>query len=287
MLKRQKIVLGYLLKSPRVPLRTEFFKMVFLLRQETILESEHSFYDFLPYHYGPYSFSLEKELDELRRIGYVNGNGLSVNRELTDEATQACSVLDSKTQQAIDFIIARYGCLTKDDLIHYVYKKYPWFATRSKLNTVPQTIPLKKNAIYTAGYEGISIDRFLQKLLKAGIERVIDVRYNPLSRKYGFSKKSLCAFCERFGLEYIHIPDLGIPPKLRRHLKTYDDYQKLLDEYESSILPEVSDFRLRAGRLMAEKPSVLVCFEADVRCCHRTRLAETITRDIGIEVLHL
>ena len=37
-----------------------------------------------------------------------------------------------------------------------------------------------------------------------------DVRKNPLSRKFGFSKKKLKHITETVGIKYVHIPELGI-----------------------------------------------------------------------------
>lgn len=40
--------------------------------------------------------------------------------------------------------------------------------------------------LYTAGYEGLSINAFIARLKQAGIDKVLDVREYPLSRKKGF-----------------------------------------------------------------------------------------------------
>ena len=42
--------------------------------------------------------------------------------------------------------------------------------------------------IFTIGYEGATVAEFLAALKEAGVERVIDVRALPLSRRPGFSK---------------------------------------------------------------------------------------------------
>jgi uncharacterized protein (DUF488 family) len=43
--------------------------------------------------------------------------------------------------------------------------------------------------IYTIGYEGTDIERFVRTLKIVGVEQPVDVRAVPLSRKKGFSKK--------------------------------------------------------------------------------------------------
>ncbi len=141
--------------------------------------------------------------------------------------------------------------------------------------------------VYTAGYEGESIDTFFEKLLEAGIQRLVDVRYNAISRKYGFSKARLRQLCEQRNIDYVHLRQLGIPSSQRRSLRTVGDYQELMRKYERSILPKVSDVRREALQLVQELPSVLVCFEADVDYCHRGRLADAVSSEAGMKVVHL
>jgi uncharacterized protein (DUF488 family) len=45
--------------------------------------------------------------------------------------------------------------------------------------------------IFTIGYEGATVAEFLAALQKAGVERVIDIRAVPNSRRPGFSKTPL------------------------------------------------------------------------------------------------
>ena len=64
-------------------------------------------------------------------------------------------------------------------------------------------------AIYTAGYEGLSIDAFIARLKQAQIDKVLDVREYPLSRKPGFSKKAFAQCLADAGIAYEHSPPLG------------------------------------------------------------------------------
>lgn len=45
--------------------------------------------------------------------------------------------------------------------------------------------------LFTIGYNGMDIDRFIAILRKAGIQHLVDIRKRPLSRKKGFSKTKL------------------------------------------------------------------------------------------------
>src|SRR5689334_14565824 len=69
--------------------------------------------------------------------------------------------------------------------------------------------------IFTIGYEGSTVGEFLEALKKAGVERVIDVRALPLSRRPGFSKTPLRLALGEVGIEYVHLKALGTPSEGR------------------------------------------------------------------------
>ena len=71
MLKRERIILNLLSRVAKPLSRTVFVKLVFLLRHETALKDMPSFYDFVPYNFGPFSFTLYWELERLQQNGYV------------------------------------------------------------------------------------------------------------------------------------------------------------------------------------------------------------------------
>jgi uncharacterized protein (DUF488 family) len=131
------------------------------------------------------------------------------------------------------------------------------------------------------GYEGWQVDGFLNHLLECGIRQLIDTRNNPVSRSYGFHKKTLERLCQSVGIDYFHLPRLGIPPSLRKDLRTYQDYQVLFSTYENQLAE--SDFK-HVSALMKEKPSMLMCVEKDPKFCHRGRLAAKLklTSDLAI-----
>src|ERR1043165_4235477 len=69
--------------------------------------------------------------------------------------------------------------------------------------------------IFTIGYEGATVGEFVAALQKAGVERVIDVRALPLSRRPGFSKTPLKGALAEAGIEYVHLKALGTPSEGR------------------------------------------------------------------------
>lgn len=285
--KRQKIVLGILLETPRIPTSTALMNLIFLMKRETYLSQERSFYEFVPYESGPFSFTAYRDFEIFSRLGYLNGNGDTVSTDMLDEAHQGYESLPSKIREAIVEILERYGSLSEEALRKHVHAAYPWFTTQNGSAVSSRNVRRRAKTIYTAGYEGVSIELFFQNILKSGIERILDVRSNPVSRKYGFSKKTLKELCARLEIDYVHLAELGIPSAYRTSLNGVEDYEKLLAKYEKSILPKATSACEKATRLMRDRPSVLVCFEVDEKLCHRSRLAQAIASRTTMDIVHL
>ena len=293
MLTREKIILSLLTQVAKPLSRTVFVKLVFLLRHETTLQDTPSFYDFVPYNFGPFSFTLYWELERLRQYGYVTiqEEHVALCEPNLDRSCREAKDLPTLTIAAVAQIVRRYGRRSQKALVSDVYRRYPWFALNSQLperKLVSLQRPEKAPpAVYTAGYEGQSVDAFFNLLLKLGIDVLIDVRANPISRKYGFAGARLGQFCERLGLEYCHVPSLGIPSNARTGLSNFASYQRLLSRYERLILAERCEEVKEVGQFMCRRPSVLMCVEKDVHCCHRGRLADAVADTTGLEVVHL
>lgn len=139
--------------------------------------------------------------------------------------------------------------------------------------------------IFTIGYEGATVAEFLSALQAAGVQRVIDVRALPLSRRPGFSKNILAASLKDAGIEYVHLKALGTPKEGRDAAKK-GDVKTLERVYESQLeLPEAQAQAAQMRELAAEKPSALLCFERDPCHCHRTLLLAA--EGAGAEVVDL
>lgn len=126
--------------------------------------------------------------------------------------------------------------------------------------------------IFTIGYEATTMDEFIATLRQAGVERVIDVRAVPLSRRPGFSKNILAASLKDAGIDYVLLKNLGTP-KPGRDAAKKGDVATLKAVYASQLeLPEAQAEAARMRALAAEKPSALLCFERNPVHCHRTLL---------------
>jgi len=293
MLTRQKVVLELLRRSEGSLSPTVFVKLMFLLRHETALNAERSFYDFVPYRYGPFSFQLYRDLAHLRRDGHLTPDDeqVAIPSSLRDEVQGKESGLPRNVHRAMDRIVETYGRLQPKALLQRVYGKYPWFAARTELTDLrpaqPPGVRAAKMAVYTVGYEGKSVDAFFDGLLRAGVEAIVDVRANPVSRKYGFAQKSMREISGKLGLGYEHFPELGIPGEYRRGLNGPASYRRLLNRYDRELLPKRRTQIDEVSDLLAGTPSALLCMEKDSQCCHRSRLAEAVAQSSGLPVVHL
>jgi uncharacterized protein (DUF488 family) len=293
MLRRQKILLAVLHASNRALSPIELVKLAFLLRHESELETDHAFYDFVPYKFGPFSFALYRELESLQRNGYVEMSESSINlsESTNNETYRKIAQLTARERNSVAGIVSRYAQLKQKSLVRAVYARYPWFTINSELaELAPDDRPKRPRAdiaIYTSGYEGKSVDGFFDNLIRAGIRAIIDVRFNPVSRKYGFAGSSLCRIGEKLGFVYNHLPELGIEGKHRESLSDFASYQRLLDRYARTSLNKQQVALNRLGVMLRMIPSVLVCMEKDVVCCHRGRLATAMAERTHLPIVHL
>jgi uncharacterized protein (DUF488 family) len=139
--------------------------------------------------------------------------------------------------------------------------------------------------IYTIGYEAATVAEVIAALERAGVERLIDVRQLPLSRRPGFSKSGLAAALAEHGIDYVHLKALGTP-KPGRDAAKKGDRATLEAVYAGQLeLPEAQAQAAQMRALAAEKVSALLCFERDPHVCHRTLLLAA--EGEGMEVVDL
>ena len=283
--QRQKVLLALLRRTPdRRAFKTQLIKWLFLLREEENLDKYVSFYNFFPYKYGPFSFLANKDISELERFGCIKSDSDFLQYTAL-EKDSAYFDLPSNIMLCIERVFRNYGKLSTTDLINYIYESYPWYASRSKIRQLDllRNSSKPKLAIYSLGYECLTIDGFLDEVLKAGIKVVIDSRNNPISRKYGFSKSFLASRCSDVGINYYQFSEIGIPSEFRNQA---DNKQDLWNFYLKEILPRNSKSLKLIGDICKSNPSVLICFEKDPNNCHRHILAKELSLMTNLPIIH-
>lgn len=140
--------------------------------------------------------------------------------------------------------------------------------------------------LFTIGYEGATIDTFLDTLAAAGVRTLVDVRAVPLSRKPGFSKRRLAAALAERGIGYRHLQRLGTPAEGRNAARAHDTAKMrriYLDHLEAPDAQAEMAMLLDQAR---ESPSALLCFERAPEACHRSVLVEVLNApDLDVEHL--
>ena len=136
--------------------------------------------------------------------------------------------------------------------------------------------------IFTIGYEATTVGEFLDALRSAGVERVIDVRAVPNSRRPGFSKTPLRNALAEERIDYVHLRALGTPAAGREAARKgrHDDLKRI---YAGQLeLPEAIAEGAQMLELAREKPSALLCYERDPAGCHRTLLLAAVAPDAEV-----
>lgn len=140
--------------------------------------------------------------------------------------------------------------------------------------------------VFTFGYEGLSLKAFIARLKSAGVETVIDVRANPLSRKPGFSKRALSAALQRAGIDYDHRPAVGCPKPIRDRYRNDGDWAAYTRGFLAYLKGQNEELK-EIARIARSSRSCLLCFEADFNRCHRTYVARAVAKLDALQVKHL
>jgi uncharacterized protein (DUF488 family) len=223
-------------------------------------------YDFVKGH----SFELENDIKTFIAKDYLSKKRYAFDLEIKDKL--AIQGLKNKISRSEDF--------TMSESVHEAKRE--------------------NNTLFTIGYEGISIDTYINKLIANHIKTLVDVRKNSYSNKFGFSKKEFIYCLEKSCIKYIHIPELGIESEKRQELKTakssssngYDLFgggvrnieNKLFDDYKNNLPTKQKHIERLIEILKQDKLIAITCFEADYKCCHRHVLAESLS---GVEIMNL
>jgi uncharacterized protein (DUF488 family) len=286
MINRQRALIRLINNESGCITKLRLVKLSFLLQASAPELPRSSVYEFIPYHHGPYSFTLTHELRTIERDGWVRISDSEV--KLLRSSDNETSKLERRFTEQIDTLSLRYRNVTTSTLVSRLYSEYPWYTAKAKNESLRKVeVPVAAPAIFTVGYEGLMLDGLLDLLLRNGVKALIDVRRNPVARRFGFHKSTMHRHCDDLGISYIHIPELGIPSERRADLNDSKSYRHLFDYYERAILATQHASVNAVSSMMRKQPSALMCMEADVACCHRSRLAAAIAKITDLPVKEL
>ncbi len=282
MFYRRKVILGLidLLGGEVEKLRLQ--KLLFLYA----MNKQNPEYDFVPYKFGCYSYSAKADMNTMVKKGYLTE---TENKYGKSESVNYLQMLKIEDARILKNVVSDYGQMSSNALIKHTYLNFPFYAIKSTIakdllpaklfDRVENAIPKgEETTLFTIGYEGISLEMYLQKLVKNNVKLLVDVRKNPLSMKFGFSKTLLKRYCNSLDIEYLHIPEVGINSDKRQELETQADYDRLFADYRKTTLAETSAHQQQILDLLKEhKRIALTCFEAEPCQCHRSHLEVSIS----------
>ena len=284
---RRKILLALLGEFGGQLPKTSFQKLLFIF---TRTQDEKS-YDFVPYSYGCYSFSANQDLLTLKKYGQVKEQHSEPNQYwVKSDEVDYMLQLSKQDFASVKLVAKEFRQIDQDELIKYTYQKYPYFAINSKIAVKlldkeslsridGQKRVFNEPTLFNIGYEGRSIEQFINQLVINDIRLLIDVRKNALSKKYGFSKSQLSRTCESMNIKYVHVPELGIDSEKIKDLNNISDYNRLFSEYETSILHPAEESTRKSLKYLSEfKRVALMCFEKDAFMCHRGRIVNHLNK---------
>jgi len=273
--KRQRFLLAFIRQIKNRATATDLQKLVFLYS----MEERSDYYKFVPYKFGPYSFQVAEDIDILRRDGYLSTDDSYIEATGDYPYEELFEIADERS----------------NNLIKMAYRKYPYYSINSeiinrlfsgdeaeKFKHERENYARAEQVLFTIGYEGKSIELFMNTLIKNDVRLLCDVRKNPLSRKLGFSKAKLAHISEMVGIRYVHIPELGINSDKRAVLDTVEDYQNLFEDYAKTLYELSIPLENVYSLLCENKRIALVCYEKEPHMCHRH-----VVRDYLISNYHV
>jgi uncharacterized protein (DUF488 family) len=288
MFYRRKIILALLELFDGELEKIRLQKLLFLFCQK----QEKADYDFIPYKFGCYSYSANADLTTMVTKGLLGETSKSFQK--TDK-TSYSKLLKADDLVKLRSIKALYGSMDSNALMKHTYRNFPYWAINSVKaesilnkqefeNVQKQCAVNDSTILFTIGYEGGSLEDYLNRLVKNNVKVLVDVRNNPLSMKFGFSKSQLKRYCESLGIQYIHFPEVGIISDKRQALNTQADYDKLFDDYRANNLPKTLATQNNILNILrTHKRIALTCFEANHCQCHRSHLAHSISTLPGFQ----
>ena len=146
-----------------------------------------------------------------------------------------------------------------------------------------------KATVSTIGFTKTTAGDFFERLLKAGVKKVVDVRLHNTSQLAAFAKADdLAYFLKKIGgIQYVHRPLLApTDPMLKAYKKEKGNWR----EYEDRFLKLMSEREIEKRFTPEAFDGVcILCSEASPQHCHRRLVCEYLNKkwDGQLAVHHL
>jgi uncharacterized protein (DUF488 family) len=127
---------------------------------------------------------------------------------------------------------------------------------------------------FTLGYSGRKTPEMLKALISSGVRTLVDIRQHAISMyRPELSKRNLQEMLSEMGIEYVHLPELGVPRDVRGKAIETGSRDVIWDWYDENVVPYFAGNNLHNFLNTFEHPVALMCTELDPHECHRHRLS--------------
>lgn len=144
------------------------------------------------------------------------------------------------------------------------------------------------HTVYTIGHSTRALTDIVEMLRSFNVEVLVDIRHYPGSRKYPhFNKENLKVEIPKFGMEYLHMEDLGGRRRVAKDSKNtrwrnasfrgYADYMET---------PAFKKAIKNLENIAQNKTTAYMCSEAVWWRCHRSMVSDFLKAK-GWTVLHI
>lgn len=286
MLNNRKVYL-YMVHQANRPLSQGKIQLLMCM---CMRQSHTKHYQFIPTEEGPLSLVLESDtLAMLKRKLLAQDDSSEQLLSINADQYEMKMMPKDEDKHLVDATLGEYLEKSEQDLIAIATTMNPFYAiylpkekldmlnskSRSEIAKIRETIRNSRRALYTIGYEKISLDEFIQILLLHDIQSVIDVRETTISRRREFSKKPLEEGLNRAKIGYLSIPEVGIPSVVRNEILKDGIHQDLLIWYKENVLPKSKEYTKLANSFLQKGNTALMCYEKDPKECHRSLFAQS------------
>lgn len=137
----------------------------------------------------------------------------------------------------------------------------------------------RENRMIGVGYESLAVEDLISRLRSEGVDVVVDVRLNAISRKRGYSKRALQSALTDAGIRYLHDRRLGNPRENRpgyaqtnspAGAEARSRFRERLGSTDGAqAIAELAD-------LITTHTVAVLCFEADEQHCHREQVIAAV-----------
>ena len=259
MFYRRKLLLSLLDKVGEPLTVIQLQKLLFLVSLE---QGEPPTFEFIPSMNGCYSLTINSDQEILIKDGL-----LSIQEDISTKRNSRLSLdqkaftelnikLEESDNEILTSLAEKYKDCSTDELITLTGELDPFYTIKSdwldqytfskgfytKQDSIIKEIESSPKALYTMGYEGVSIEKFINRLIRKNIKAVVDVRGNPNSRKRDFAKNQFAEYLNEVGIDYVPMPEVGVPNKIKREYLQADRREDLFAWHEANILAKNPEY---------------------------------------------